>query len=91
MYFEGRRDYNSSFKFNTQVIEAVSSRRTIIKMDVLRPGTKYSVYVKATTNKGEGVQSGPVVVETPSEGMHVKLVFKYVMYQKYITGSLYLW
>ena len=69
MYCEGRRDFNSSFKVDTQVVEAVSSRRTVIKKQVLRPGTKYSVYVKATTIKGGGVRSDPVVVETPSEGM----------------------
>ena len=69
VYCEGRRDFNSSFKVDTQVVEAVSSRHTVIKKQVLRPGTKYSVYVKATTIEGEGVGSDPVVVETPSEGM----------------------
>ena len=72
MYCQGRRDYNSSFKVDTQVVGAVSSRRTIIKKEVVRPGTKYNVYVKATTRNGsgDGVQSDPVVLETPSEGMH---------------------
>ena len=69
VYCQGRRDYNSSFKVDTQVVEAVSSRRTIIKKEVVRPGTKYSVYVKAATRNGDGVQSDPAVLETPSEGM----------------------
>ena len=69
MYCEGRRDYNSSFKVDAQVVEAVSSRRTVIKKGVLKPGTKYSVYVRATTVMGDGVRSNPVVVQTPSEGI----------------------
>ncbi|KAL9973643.1 hypothetical protein ACROYT_G020124 [Oculina patagonica] len=67
VYCEGRRDFNSSFKVETQVVEGVSSRRTVIKKGVLKPGTKYSVYVKATTVRGDGARSSPVVVQTPSQ------------------------
>ncbi len=81
MYCEGRRDFDSSFKVDTQVVEAVSSRRTVIKKGVLKPGTKYTVYVKATTVKGDGAQSIPVVLHTPSECMCEKL-FNYVMYSQ---------
>jgi len=55
------------------VVEAVSARRSVIKKDELKPGTKYSVYVKATTVKGDGVGSDPVILQTPSKGMHVEL------------------
>ena len=58
-----------------QVVEAVSARRSVIKKDELKPGTTYSVYVKATTVKGDGVGSDPVVVDTPSKGMHEEVFF----------------
>ena len=41
--------------------------------DELKPGTKYTVYVKATTVKGDSAGSDFVVVQTPSKGMHEKL------------------
>ncbi|KAL9973661.1 hypothetical protein ACROYT_G020143 [Oculina patagonica] len=66
VYCEGRRDFNSSFRVDTQVVVAVSSPRTVIKKEVLKPGTKYSVYVKATTVKGDGVRSDLVALQTPS-------------------------
>ena len=75
MFCEGTRDYNSSFKTNIQVVEAVSSRRSVIKKDELKPGTEYSVYVKATTVKGDGARSDPVVLQTPSKGKREELVF----------------
>ena len=75
VFCDGTRDYNSSFKTYIQVVEKVSARRSIILKDELKPGTKYSVYVKATTVKGDGVGSNPVVLYTPSKGMHGELVF----------------
>ena len=75
MFCEGTRDYNSSFRTSIQVVEAVNARRSVIKKDELKPGTKYSVYVKATTVKGDGAGSDPVVLYTPSKGMHEKLIF----------------
>ena len=53
----------------------MSARRSVIKKDELKPGTKYSVYVKANTVKGDGVGSDPVVLYTPSKGMHKEPVF----------------
>ena len=73
MFCEGTRDYNSSFTTNVQTIEAVSARSSVVKKDELKPGTKYSVYVKATTVHGDGVGSDPVIVQTPSKGMHEEL------------------
>ena len=75
MFCDGTREYNSSFKTNIQVVEKVSARRSVIKKDELKPGTKYSVYVKATTVEGDGVGSDPVVLFTPSEGVHKELFF----------------
>ena len=49
--------------------EAVSARQSVIRKDELKPGTKYSVYVKATTVKGDGAGSDPVILHTPSKGM----------------------
>jgi len=71
----GTRDYNSSFRTSLEVAEVVSARRSVIKKDELKPGTKYSVYVKASTVKGYGVGSDPVEVDTPSKGMQEELVF----------------
>ena len=56
-----------------QVVEAVGSRSSVFKKDELNPGTKYSVYVKATTVKGDGVRSDPVILQTPSKGMQEEL------------------
>lgn len=75
VFCDGRRDYNSSFKTNIKVVESVSARRSVVKEDELKPGTKYSVYVKATTVKGDGVGSDPVELNTPSIGMHGELIF----------------
>ena len=73
MFCDGRRDYNSSFQTNIQVAEAVIARRSVIKMDEMKPGTKYIVYVKATTVEGDGVESDPVILQTPSKGSHEQL------------------
>ena len=73
VFCEGTRDYNSSFRTSQQVVEAVSTRRSVIRKDELKPGTKYTVYVKATTVKGDGVGSDPVIVHTPSKGIHEEL------------------
>ena len=75
MFCEGTRDYNSSFKTNVQMVKAVGSQSSVVKKDKLKPGTKYSVYVKATTVKGDGAGSDPVVLYTPSKGMHEELIF----------------
>lgn len=75
VFCEGTREYNSSFRTSKQVVEAVSARRSVIRKDELKPGTKYIVYVKATTVKGDGARSDPVVLHTPSKGMHNELVF----------------
>ena len=73
VFCEGTRDYNSSFRTSQQVVEAVSTRRSVIRKEELKPGTKYTVYVKATTVKGDGVGSDPVIVHTPSKGIHEEL------------------
>ena len=73
VFCEGTRDYNSSFKTSQKVVEAVSARRSVVRKDELKPGTKYTVYVKATTVKGDGVGSDPVIVHTPSKGIHEEL------------------
>ena len=73
MFCVGTREYNSSFKTNIQVVEKVISRRSVIKKDELKPGTKYIVYVKATTVEGDGVGSDPVILQTPSKGIHEQL------------------
>ena len=57
------------------MVEAVSSRRSVIKKDELKPGTEYRVYVKAVTVKGDGAGSDPVVLRTPSKGMREELDF----------------
>lgn len=75
VFCEGTRDYNSSFRTSPQVVVAVSARRSVIRKDELKPGTKYTVYVKAFTGKGPGVGSDPVVLHTPSKGMRDKLIF----------------
>lgn len=46
-----------------------SARSTVIKKGLLKPGTEYSVYVRATTIKGDGSGSDPVLLKTPSKGM----------------------
>ena len=38
-------------------------------MEKSKPGTKYSVYVKAKTAKRYGTASDPVVLDTPSKHM----------------------
>ena len=76
VFCEGTRDYNSSFRSYVQMVEAVGSRNSVVKKDELQPGTNYSVYVKAITVKGDGVGSDPVILQTPSKGMHEELHFK---------------
>jgi len=72
------------------VIEKVSARRSVILKDVeLKPGTKYSVYVKATTVKGDGAGSDPVLLYTPLKGMHEKLVFVDVELYSYFAALLH--
>ena len=71
----GTRDYDSSFRTSKQVVEAVSARWSVIRKDELKPGTKYTVYVKATTVKGDGDKSDSAVLRTPSEGMRDEVVF----------------
>ena len=73
VFCDGRRDYNSSFQTNIQLVEAVIARRSVIRMDELKPGTKYIVYVKATTAEGDVVGSDPVILQTPSKGIHEQL------------------
>ena len=34
----------------------------------LDPGTEYTVYVTASTSKGEGDQSDSIIVNTPAQG-----------------------
>ena len=47
---------------NHKIVLEKSSRSTEILMEKLKPGTKYSVYVKAKTAKGYGTASDPVVM-----------------------------
>ena len=75
MFCKGTRDYDSSFTTIKQVVEAVSARRSVIRKDELKPGTKYTVYVKATTVKGDGAPSYTVELHTPSKGMRDALAF----------------
>ena len=89
VFCDGTRDYNSSFKTYIQVIEKVSARRSVILKDELKPGTKYSVYVKSTTVKGDGARSDPVSLYTPSKGMREKLVFVDVELHSYFAALLH--
>jgi len=55
------------------MVEEVGSRSSVVKKHELQPGTSYSVYVKATTEKGESVGSDPVILQTLSKGMREEL------------------
>ena len=52
-----------------------NARSTLIKKGLLKPGTEYSVYVRATTVKGYGSRSDPVVLKTPSKGIRKLYLF----------------
>ena len=69
VYFEGKRAYNTSFQHNHEIVLDETSRSTEISVEKLKPGTQYSVYVKAKTAKGYGAKSDSAVVETPSKRM----------------------
>ena len=68
MYCEGRRSYNTSFKIDIHVTHSETSRSTVIRKALLKPGTAFTVYVTAITREGEGARSESVVVNTPSTG-----------------------
>ena len=68
MYFKGRREYNNSFKDDILLVECKTSRYGSITIDILKPGTEYSIYVTAFTKKGEGARSNAVTVSTPAKG-----------------------
>ena len=69
VYFEGKRAYNTSFRHNHEIVLDKTSRSTEIRVENLKPGTKYSVYVKAKTAKGYGTAGDPVELDTPSKRM----------------------
>ena len=69
VYFEGKRAYNTSFRHNHEIFLDKTSRSTEIRVENLKPGTKYSVYLKAKTAKGYGTASDPVELDTPSKRM----------------------
>ena len=69
MYFQGRRAYNNSFKDDFLLVESKTSRFTSITIDILKPGTEYSISVTAFTKKGEGARSSAVTVSTPAKGI----------------------
>ena len=68
VYCEGRRSYNTSFKIDIHVTHSESSRFAVIRKALLKPGTEFTVYVRAFTVVGDGAQSESVVVNTPSTG-----------------------
>ena len=68
MYFKGRREYNNSFKDDILLVESKTSRYGSITIDILKPGTEYSIYVTAFTKKGEGARSNAVTVSTLAKG-----------------------
>ena len=68
MYFKGRREYNNSFKDDILLVECKTSRYGSITIDILKPGTVYSIYVTAFTKKGEGARSNAVKVSTLAKG-----------------------
>ena len=68
MYFQGRRAYNNSFKHDFLLVESKTSRYTSIKKGKLKPGTKYTIYVTAFTEKGEGAASDAVTKSTLAKG-----------------------
>ncbi|XP_022810453.1 phosphatidylinositol phosphatase PTPRQ-like [Stylophora pistillata] len=74
VYFEGKRAYDPSFTDNHQIVLRNSSRSTEIGVEKLWPGTEYSIYVKASTVKGYGAESGRVEQKTLSQRMRTFFV-----------------
>ena len=74
MYFEGKRAYDPSFTDNHEIVLRNSSRSTEIGVEKLKPGTEYSIYVKASTVKGYGAESDRVERKTPSKRMRTFFV-----------------
>ena len=60
--------YNTSFKSDLKLVESETSRHTSITKEKLKPGTEYTIYVTAFTNKGKGAASDAVTVSTPAKG-----------------------
>ncbi|PFX16561.1 Tolloid-like protein 2 [Stylophora pistillata] len=69
VYFEGKRGYDPSFTDNHEIVSGNTSRSTEIGIARLKPGTKYSIYVKARTVKGYGAESVRAELKTPSKRM----------------------
>ncbi|XP_022777828.1 receptor-type tyrosine-protein phosphatase kappa-like [Stylophora pistillata] len=67
VYFEGKRGYDPSFTDNHQIVSGSSSRSTEIGVARLKPGTEYSIYVKARTVKGYGAESVRLRLKTLSK------------------------
>ncbi|XP_022804800.1 receptor-type tyrosine-protein phosphatase epsilon-like isoform X2 [Stylophora pistillata] len=67
VYFAGKRGYDPSFTDNHEIVLRNSSRSTEIGVEKLKPGTEYSIYVKARTVKGYGAESDRVERKTPSK------------------------
>ena len=68
MYCNGTRDYNSSFKDDLVLVKSETSRYTSITKEKLKPGTKYTIYVTAFTEEGEGAASDAVTKSTLAKG-----------------------
>ena len=68
MHCKGTRDYNTSFKDDLVLVESKTSRYTSITKGKLKPGTKYTIYVTAFTEKGEGAASDAVTKSTLAKG-----------------------
>ena len=68
MHCKGTRDYNTSFKDNLRLVESKTSRNTSITKEKLKPGTKYTIYVTAFTEKEEGAASDAVTKSTLAKG-----------------------
>ena len=66
MHCKGTRYYNSSFKDNLLLVESKTSRYAYITK--LKPGTKYTIYITAFTEKGEGAASDAVTKSTLAKG-----------------------
>ncbi|PFX16562.1 Phosphatidylinositol phosphatase PTPRQ [Stylophora pistillata] len=67
VYFEGKRAYDPSFTDNHEIVSGNTSRSTEIGIAMLKPGTEYSIYVKAKTVKGYGAESDRVWLKRPSK------------------------
>ena len=74
VYFAGKRGYDPSFTDNHEIVLRNSSRSTEIGVEKLKPGTEYSIYVKARTVKGYGAESDRVERKTPSKRMRTFFV-----------------